>query len=85
MENVPKDVIVEKLALKLDFNDVINYCKSSKKYNVMICNNNLFWIKYIYYNFNIKFDIRNKNLVIEELKNAAFWLDYLKKNRIHFK
>ena len=78
MQYVPKDVVVEKLAINLDFNDIINYCKTSKKYNKIICNNNIFWHKYIHNKFNIKCE----SVDIKRLQNIAYWLDYLEKNKI---
>ena len=81
MQYVPKDVVVEKLAINLDFNDIINYCKTSKKYNKIICNNNIFWHKYIHNKFNIKCE----SVDIKRLQNIAYWLDYLEKNNIPFK
>ncbi len=41
-EKLPLDII-QYIALKLDYNDIINKCKSSKIFNQAICQNEDFW------------------------------------------
>ena len=51
MNRLPKD-LVTKLALELDNKDLTNYCRSSKKFNNMICNNYTFWMNKHLKDFN---------------------------------
>ena len=47
MERLPKD-LVTKLALELDLSDILNYCRSSKKFNNAVCDNFNFWRRKYY-------------------------------------
>ena len=42
MEKLPKDILIE-IALNLNPNDVISFCKSGKRENQVICQNEHFW------------------------------------------
>lgn len=43
-DHLPNDVIRE-IALKLPLEDVLNNCRTSKKFNEIICNNETFWLR----------------------------------------
>lgn len=69
MERIPKDLIVEKFALEMDYNNIIKHCLLSKKYNNLICNNRGFWEKVIKkYNLNDLYNFNIKQKSIQKLK-----------------
>ena len=43
ISNLPKDVM-QKLALELDYTDILNLCNSSSNFNSNICDNETFWL-----------------------------------------
>lgn len=47
MENVPKDIINE-LALNLSLKDIKSFCLTSKKFNNIVCDSELFWKKKLF-------------------------------------
>ena len=51
METLPKDILFE-IALELSGKDLIQLCKTSKKYKY-ICDSNIFWRKKIYKDYNL--------------------------------
>ena len=61
LENLPKDVL-SYLALKLDVNDVLSLCKTSKKYNRSLCLNNTFWVNKLKKDYNIDFFLESEVL-----------------------
>ena len=51
MNHLPKDLVIQ-LALELDLPSILNYCRSSKKFNHMICDNYTFWMNKHIRDFN---------------------------------
>lgn len=60
MGRLPDDIL-KKIALELDYDDLIRYCQANKEFS-MICGNENFWIDKIYHDFNtlIQLDIGDK-------------------------
>lgn len=52
MENLPKDVIIQ-LALEFDLPSILSLCQTSTKLNMLICENNTFWINKLRKDFDI--------------------------------
>lgn len=67
MENFPRDMIIQ-LALEYDLSTIMNFCRTSKRMNTIICDNNIFWINKLNKDFNIQVqDIENfKNFVLND-------------------
>lgn len=61
----PKDILT-KLALELEYDDIINYCKVSKRITEKVCDNKQFWIAKLKRDFDQNYDI---SFSIESLKN----------------
>lgn len=68
MEKLPKDILIE-IALNLNPDDVINFCKSAKRENQVICQNEHFWRRKLvkdypeYFNFELT-EINYKTIYI---------------------
>ena len=58
MEKLNKDVLVL-LALKLDYSDIINFCKSSRKFDLKVCQNNNFWREKFFQKYPGNFNSKN--------------------------
>jgi hypothetical protein len=50
-KEIPKDILIQ-LALELDILSLLNFCKSSKRFNTITCQNNLFWFNKLNKDFN---------------------------------
>ena len=72
-ERLPKDLIL-KLALELDLPSVLSYCRSSKKFNNLICDNYIFWINRHLKDFKWKYT-GDKTLaaIKESYKELSYW------------
>ena len=58
-DNIPNDVIIL-LALEFNDKDILNYCKTNKRFNRLICQNWDFWYQKILKEF--KYDAKVKDL-----------------------
>lgn len=54
-DKLPKDILVS-IAIELDFPQIVNFCKTSKRFNESICKNENFWISKLNKDYEIKFD-----------------------------
>lgn len=52
ISKLPNDVLVL-TALNLNYNEIMNLCNTSKKINMVVCNNKHFWIRKILQDFKI--------------------------------
>jgi len=52
LDKLPKDVVLL-TALNLKYNEIMNLCNTSKKYDSMICKNRDFWIKKLMQDFKV--------------------------------
>lgn len=55
MEELPIDII-NYLALDMNISDVINLCKTSKKFRDNICNNRIYWINKLKRDYDVTYD-----------------------------
>lgn len=55
METLPIDLI-NYLAMDMDITDVLNFCKSSKKFNQYICRNKQYWINRLKRDYNVTYN-----------------------------
>lgn len=56
METLNKDVLL-KLALDLDLASLVKFCKSSKRINATVCNDNMFWFNKLRKDYPNAFDV----------------------------
>ena len=71
-KEIPNDMLF-KIALEYDMPTLLNFCRTSKKINNLICENNLFW----FYKLRKDFDITKK---VEEAKEYYTFLYQRLKN-----
>ena len=50
-KELPKDVIVL-IALSMDIPEILSLCITSKKFNINVCKNKIFWISKLNKDFN---------------------------------
>ncbi len=55
MNTLPDDLIVY-MALSYDMEDLVSYCRTSKRANHLVCDNNNFWIQKLKRDFGISMD-----------------------------
>ena len=73
MESLPKDLLIQ-LALELDLPSILNYCRSSKKFNNLICNNYTFWMNKHIRDFNWNYTgPKTLSAIKESYKNLSYW------------
>lgn len=71
--NIIPHEIISDLALSLDINNIINLCKTSKRFNDVICNNNLFWKNKVEHDYGpITFDVTDWKLFY--INFSTIWL-----------
>lgn len=57
MEQLPGDVVFS-IALMMDLPEILSLCKTSKRFNRIICENRNFWLRRLQRDYNI--DIREE-------------------------
>ena len=73
MNHLPKDIII-KLALELDLPSILNYCRSSKKFNNMVCNNYTFWMNKHLKDFNWNYTgPKTLGAIKDSYKTLSYW------------
>lgn len=83
--------IIQELALKMDLRSLSSFCRTSKRVNQLICNNNTFWVGRLKKDFNINFWDLNiemprssrlrENFIREKVPARKYYYDNL--NRIY--
>lgn len=72
MENLSKDVLIL-LAIEMDYADILNFCKSSKRIDNYVCKNKFFWLnKLSKPNLNAR-NYQFPTIPDEHKKYAAYW------------
>ena len=71
MEILPKDVL-QRLALGLSLGEVNKLCKSSRRFNELICNSNIFWTNKLYKDFAVKRERDAKEVYQKIIQNREF-------------
>ena len=56
MELLPKDLLVDKIALELSPSDVLNLCLTVTRFSEIICNSDVFWRNKLLRDFNVRGD-----------------------------
>ena len=74
MENLPKDVLFL-LAIEMNYADILNFCKSSKRIDEYVCKNKFFWLNKL---SKPNLNARNYKFPIipDELKRHAYVYRY---------
>ena len=66
-----RDIIIS-LALEYDLPTLLNYCRTSKRINDLVCNNNLFWVLKL----KKDFDISPEDISLKEKKDKMYAKKY---------